>query len=123
MRYFIQKENDSYLLKHKSDGDIIVDLLLQWTTLRDLLDNETFSSVNCLPQGDSIEVNLSLSIKEETSPVKAELTLIELTEQISKFHFILQDPQPGLSTWWGFFHENAKKVHEMLSTVLAKTRG
>jgi hypothetical protein len=46
------------------------------------------------------------------------LTLDDLKEPVAKLHALLQDPQPGLMTWWGFFMERVSEVSGLLDQVV-----
>jgi hypothetical protein len=46
------------------------------------------------------------------------LTIDDLKEPVAKLHALLQDPQPGLMTWWDFFLMRVKEVSGLLNRVI-----
>lgn len=47
----------------------------------------------------------------QTTPVSS-LTFDDLTEQVRRLNVLLQDPQPGLSTWCMMYGECMKAIDE-----------
>ena len=51
----------------------------------------------------------------DTEVVEYRVTVDEVAEEVGKLNSLLQDPQPGLSTWHDFFRERASRVLGMLA--------